>query len=88
MVNNHVKRGSISLVIREMKIKATMRYHSAPTRVAVIIKKKRKMKNNKCWLEDVKKFKPHRLLVGIQNSAAAVEDGLEDHQKVKHRITI
>lgn len=40
MVNNHVKRGSISLVIREMN-KATMRYHSAPTRVAVIIKKKK-----------------------------------------------
>lgn len=47
MVNKHVKRGSISLVIREMKIKATMRYHSTPTRVAVIIKK-RKLKNNKC----------------------------------------
>lgn len=44
MVNKHVKRGSISLVIREMKIKATMRYHSAPTRVAVIIKKKKNEK--------------------------------------------
>lgn len=40
MVNKHMKRCSASFVIREMRIKARMRYHSSPTRMAVIMEKK------------------------------------------------
>ena len=45
MANGHVERFSTSLIIREMQIKTTKRYHLSPVRIAII----KKSTNNKWW---------------------------------------
>ena len=62
MANKHMKRCSTSLVVREMQIKITVRYHFTPVRMSVI----KKSTNNKSG-EGVEKRQPFDTVGGNAN---------------------
>ena len=47
MQPTNMKKSSSSLVIREMQIKTTLRYHLTPARMMII----KKSENDRCWRE-------------------------------------
>ena len=61
IANKHMKECSTSLIIREIQIKTTMRYHLTPVRMAIIKKSTKKKMLERVW----RKGTPLALLVGM-----------------------
>ena len=76
----HMKRCSTSLIIREMRIKTTKRCHLTPVR----------MVNTKITMAERvwRKGSPPTLVLGIKIASGTVENSMEDPQKTKSRITL
>ena len=69
--HRHMKRCSVSLIIREMQIKTTMRYHFTPIRMAVINKS-----TNTSAGEGVEKGEPFCTVGGNADWSTTVENSI------------
>ena len=83
MANRYVKICPASFIVREMRIKTTVRYHLTPVRMAVITKTR-----ITSVAEDVERKEPSCTLVGIQTGAATVETVWKFLKKLKVELTI
>jgi hypothetical protein len=81
MAEKHLKNCSASLIIREMQIKTTLRFHLTPVRIA-------KIKNSSADAgEDVKKEEHFSIAGGLQACTTTLEVNLEVPQKIGHSTT-
>ena len=79
--HRHIKRCSTSLVIKEMQIKTTRRYHLTLVRMAII----NIFNKQQVLVKMRRKGNPSTLLVEMQTGAAIVKNSMEFPLKTKSR---
>jgi hypothetical protein len=83
MAEKHLKKYSTSLVIREMQIKTTLRFHPTPVRMAKI----KILGDSRCWGRLWRKRNTPPLLMGLQAGTITLEISLVVPQKMGHSTT-
>jgi hypothetical protein len=84
VAEKHLKKCSKFLVIREMQIKTTPRFHLTPIRMAKI----KTSGDNTCWRGYREKRNILPLLVGLQTDTTTLEINLEVPQKTGNRSSM
>ena len=79
MTNKHMKRSLASLFFREMEIKARLRCHLMPVRIAGIEKKRKRL--GRMW----RAGNPCGLLVGMSINVATLVKSMEAPQETKEK---
>lgn len=81
-----MRRCWASLIIREMELKTTMRYHLTLPRMAVIKNKQKRTEKREVLVRLWRNWNPRALLMGVSNGAASIENSTVRPQTLKIKL--